>query len=76
MGREKAGKITTSHGEQYDVYVLKVGDIIDLDFNSPEIPYRMAARSINVPYDEFKGWDIADALKVMELSSKCLTVLK
>lgn len=73
--RERVGSILKTNGEKYDVYVLKLRDIIGVDASTQEGIFRLGAKSIQIPYEEFIEWDLQDAMKVIDLVGKSLRVL-
>lgn len=72
---EVIGTITTSHGHKYEMRLLRLKDVKHLDFTDKDLPYRLAALSIEVDYEEFLNWSIGDASKVMTMYTKAVMML-
>ena len=72
--KEFLGKVSTSQGE-FQVYLPQVKDVEDCNINDPSFLWRLGAASIDIPYEDFRMWNIPDALKVCNMVSEGLMKL-
>lgn len=75
MGREQIGKIIKSDGTEYPVYLLKVYDLVGVDFGSKDFHLILASKSLGIKHDDFLEWDYVDGIKVITMVMNGFNVL-
>lgn len=63
MGKELIGIVHTAYGS-FKQYMPEVDDIALLDHRTRDFTWRLGAISIGIDYEQFRRWNVADALQV------------
>lgn len=75
-GREHIATIHTYDHDNVKVYMPTVQDAINNPIDDMETFYKLVAVCINVPWDEFKQWSMADMQACVDVVSEALIKLK
>ena len=68
---EFLGRVQLSVGD-FLVHMPTVKDMACIDTSKLDAPYRLAAISIGVSYEEFEQWSIVESSKVLKLLNKAM----
>lgn len=65
--RELLGIATLADGSKFNVHNPKVRDIVGMSITDEDFLYKLAAKAINISYEEYLEWDIVDHFEVMAI---------
>ncbi len=74
--REYIGTVYTPFNGEHKMYMPNLRDLRDIDLSDSDGVYKLAARSINIPEEDFMQWPMADAMAVADHMADALKKLR